>query len=144
MSPSLATVATAFLQRQGLASSTLRSYELTLLPLLKEWGRMPIELLDRQTLKEYLNSLDKIKYTTHNRHQAVLTALFNFAVRNGLTSQLHPAFQECCHAREPRRARSRMSVATNPGETTSTSTPVPRNSMRRVSKKPCIACLLAT
>lgn len=83
MSPTLATVATAFLQRQGLASSTLRSYELTLLPLLKEWGRMPIELLDRQTLKEYLNSLDKIKYTTHNRHQAVLTALFNFAVSTG-------------------------------------------------------------
>lgn len=44
---------------------------------------MPIELLDRQTLEEYLNSLDKIKYTTHNRHQAVLTALFNFAVSTG-------------------------------------------------------------
>lgn len=83
MSPILATVATAFLQRQGLASSTIRSYELTLLPLLKQWGRMPIELLDRQTLEEYLNSLDKIKYTTHHRHQAVLTALFNFAVSTG-------------------------------------------------------------
>lgn len=83
MSPTLATVAMAFLQRQGLASSTIRSYELTLLPLLKQWGRTPIELLDRQTLEEYLNSLDKIKYTTHNRHQAVLTALFNFAVSTG-------------------------------------------------------------
>lgn len=83
LSPSLATVATEFLERQGLSSSTIRSYELTLLPFVKKYGYLSIELLTRQLLQEYLNSLVEIKYTTHNRHQAVLNALFNFALSGG-------------------------------------------------------------
>ena len=79
----LATVATAFLSRPGLARSTLRSYESTLMPFLQEYGQMPIEILTRQAIEAYLNSLTSISYTTHHRHQAILQALFNFAVEQG-------------------------------------------------------------
>lgn len=79
----LATVATQFLERSGIAKSTLRSYELTLMPLLQEYGRCPIEILGRQTLEEYLNGLTHLSYTTHHRHQAIVQALFNFAVEKG-------------------------------------------------------------
>ena len=77
----LARLATEFLERQGLATTTLRSYEFTLMPLLKEYGRWSIDILDRQLLVEYLNQITDISYTTHHRHQAVITALFNFAVQ---------------------------------------------------------------
>uniref|UniRef100_B8HMV8 Site-specific recombinase XerD-like protein n=1 Tax=Cyanothece sp. (strain PCC 7425 / ATCC 29141) TaxID=395961 RepID=B8HMV8_CYAP4 len=80
---SLATVATEFLQRPGLAKSTRRSYELTLMPLLQEYGRSPIEILTRQALQEYLDGLTHLAYTTHHRHQAILQSLFNFAVEQG-------------------------------------------------------------
>lgn len=83
MSVSLATVATQFLERQGLAPNTIRSYEGTLIPLLQEYGRMPVEILNRKTLIEYLDGLDNLAYTTHHRHQAIIQALFNFAVEQG-------------------------------------------------------------
>lgn len=83
MTVTLAEVATAFLDKKGLASSTVRSYELSLLPLLLEYGRLPIELINRQILIDYLGSLNNLKYTTHNRHQAIISALFNFAVAEG-------------------------------------------------------------
>lgn len=83
MTPPLATVATQFLDRPGLATSTVRSYETALMPLLQEYGRWPIHLLDRQTVTEYLEELTGISYTTHHRHQAILQALFNFAVESG-------------------------------------------------------------
>lgn len=83
MSQSLATVATEFLDRPGLAESTVRSYEFTLMPLLKQYGRWPVELLDRQAVEEYLNSLTHISFKTHHRHQAIVQALFNFAVEQG-------------------------------------------------------------
>jgi integrase/recombinase XerD len=76
----LAKLATEFLERPGLAATTLRSYEFTLMPLLKEYGRWSIDILDRQLLVEYLNQIVNISYTTHHRHQAVITALFNFAI----------------------------------------------------------------
>ena len=76
----LAAVTTQFLDRQGLAVSTRLSYELTLMPLLKQYGSWPIEIIDRPTLEEYLNSLTHLSYTTHRRHQSILKSLFNFAV----------------------------------------------------------------
>lgn len=79
----LAALATKFLERPGLAKSTLRSYESTIIPLLKEYGRWSIEIIDRQILVEYLNHLTDVSYTTHHRHQAIITALFNFAVDMG-------------------------------------------------------------
>ncbi|PSB46887.1 recombinase XerC [Cyanosarcina cf. burmensis CCALA 770] len=79
----LAALATQFLERPGLAKSTLRSYESTMIPLLKQYGRWSIEIIDRRVLVEYLNHLTDISYTTHHRHQAVITALFNFAVDMG-------------------------------------------------------------
>lgn len=83
MSTPLATVATKFLERPGLARSTIQSYEVCLMPLLKEYGRFPIEVLDRSTLTEYLNGLSQLAYTTHHRHQAIIQALFNFALEQG-------------------------------------------------------------
>ena len=80
MSQSLAMVATEFLDRPGLAKSTVQSYESALMPLLSEHGCLPIELLDRQTLQTYFNEIDQIAYTTHHRHQAIIHALFTFAV----------------------------------------------------------------
>lgn len=79
----LATVATAFLSRPGYASSTLKSYELTLLPLLEQQGQLPVELLSRGVLEEYLNSLGHLSYMTHRRHQAIVQSLLNFAVEQG-------------------------------------------------------------
>jgi integrase/recombinase XerD len=83
MYTSLAAVATEFLNRPDLAPSTIRSYESTLMPLLQEYGRSPIEILTRQTLQEYLNGLNQLAYTTHQRHQSIIQALFNFAVEQG-------------------------------------------------------------
>ncbi|MGB7248046.1 MAG: tyrosine-type recombinase/integrase [Phormidesmis sp.] len=77
---SLAMVATQFLDRPGLAQKTVKSYELTLMPLLAQYGSWPIEICDRTVLTEYLDSLSHLAYTTHHRHQATIQALFNYAV----------------------------------------------------------------
>jgi integrase/recombinase XerD len=79
----LATITTEFLKRPGYAASTLKSYELTLLPLLQEQGHLPMELLSRGVLEHYLNNLTHLSYTTHRRHQAILQSLMNFAVGQG-------------------------------------------------------------
>jgi integrase/recombinase XerD len=79
----LATVATQFLDRLGLAQKTQQSYELTLMPFLQAYGSDPIESLTRPTIEAYLNGLTHLAYTTHQRHQAVIQALFNFAVDQG-------------------------------------------------------------
>ena len=73
-------VATQFLDRPGLAQKTVKSYEHTLMPLLAQYGSWPIEICDRQILTEYLDSLSHLAYTTHHRHQAIIQALFNYAV----------------------------------------------------------------
>ena len=83
MSITLAAVTTQFLERQGLAKSTQRSYELTLLPLLQLYGRWPIDIMDRLTFEDYLNSLTHLSYTTHRRHQAIIQSLLNFALEAG-------------------------------------------------------------
>jgi integrase/recombinase XerD len=83
VSITLAAVTTQFLERQGLAKSTQRSYEVTLMPLLKLYGRCPLEIIDRPTLEEYLNTLTHLSYTTHRRHQSILQSLFNFALEAG-------------------------------------------------------------
>lgn len=79
----LATVATKFLERTGLAPSTRETYELTLGNLLLEYGSWSIEIISRQTLIEYLSTLSHLKYTTHHKHQAILQSLLNFAVEQG-------------------------------------------------------------
>lgn len=83
MTITLARLATEFLERRGLSQSTQRSYELTLMPLLAQYGRWPIEIISRQVLSEYLESLVHLSITTHHRHQAIIQALFNFAVEQG-------------------------------------------------------------
>lgn len=83
MSITLATLATQFLERQGLANSTVRAYESVFIPLLKQYGRWSIEIIDRELLVEYLNDIKQVKFTTHHKHQAVINALFNFGVEQG-------------------------------------------------------------
>jgi integrase/recombinase XerD len=80
VSISLAILATQFLERPSLAKNTIRSYESVLMPLLQKYGHWPIEILDRSALTDYLNGLSHLSYTTHHKHQAVVQALFNFAV----------------------------------------------------------------
>ena len=58
----------------------------SLMPLLQQHGRAPIDLLTRQQLEQYINSLTHLSYTTHNRHQATLQSLLNFAVEQGYLS----------------------------------------------------------
>jgi site-specific recombinase XerD len=41
------------------------------------------EIITKQTIVEYLNSLSHLKYTTHHKHQAILQSLLNFAVEQG-------------------------------------------------------------
>ncbi|WP_121971147.1 tyrosine-type recombinase/integrase [Leptolyngbya sp. BC1307] len=82
-SPTLATVATQFLQRPGLAKGTLKAYESTLMPFLSAYGSWPINLLERCEVVEYLQSLTDLAYTTRRKHQATVQALFNFAVEQG-------------------------------------------------------------
>lgn len=80
MSPNLATVATQFLERQGLAQKTIKGYESTLMPLLAEYGAWPISALERSALIEYLQGLTHLAYTTRQKHQTIVQALLNFAV----------------------------------------------------------------
>lgn len=84
MTITLALLATQFLERPGLSQNTIDSYESTLIPLLKLYGRWSLEIIDRDILVEYFSDLTDIKFTTHRRHQAVITALFNFAVEQRL------------------------------------------------------------
>lgn len=77
----LATVATEFLERPGLAYSTVKSYECTLLPVLQQLGSTAIVDLTRPRLEAYLNDLTHLSYTTHQRHQSILQSLLNFAVQ---------------------------------------------------------------
>ena len=79
-SPTLATVATQFLQRPGLAKGTLKAYESTLMPFLAVYGSWPVELLERGEVVEYLQALTHLVYTTRRKHQATIQALFNYAV----------------------------------------------------------------
>ncbi|WP_338010323.1 tyrosine-type recombinase/integrase [Fortiea contorta] len=51
--------------------------------LLAEYGSWSIEIISKQTLVEYLDTLSHLKYTTHHKHQAILQSLFNFAVEQG-------------------------------------------------------------
>ncbi|BAZ71082.1 MAG: tyrosine-type recombinase/integrase [Pelatocladus maniniholoensis HA4357-MV3] len=79
----LATVATEFLSRPGLAPTTRLTYEIVLAPMLAEYGSWSIEIISKQILVEYLNNLEHLKYTTHHKHQAILQSLMNFAVSQG-------------------------------------------------------------
>ena len=83
MTVTLARLATEFLERQGLSQSTQRNYSSTLMPLLAKYGRLPIGIISRELLSEYLEGLTHLSITTHHRHQAIIQALFNFAVERG-------------------------------------------------------------
>lgn len=62
MSVNLASLVTQFLERHGLANSTIRSYESTLMPLLQLYGSWSLEIIDREILVEYLNDLNNVSY----------------------------------------------------------------------------------
>ncbi|MCY7277758.1 MAG: tyrosine-type recombinase/integrase, partial [Phormidesmis sp. CAN_BIN44] len=81
---------------------TLKSYESTLLPVLKQLGRVAMADLTRPMLETYLNDLTHLSYTTHHRHQAILQSLLNFAVeRHHLATNPIATL----HQRKPDRAK---------------------------------------
>ena len=55
MTITLAQLATKFLERPGLSLSTQQSYEFTLMSLLAKYGRLPVEIVSRQLLSDYLD-----------------------------------------------------------------------------------------
>ncbi|MCT7988978.1 tyrosine-type recombinase/integrase [Laspinema olomoucense] len=79
----LARLATEFLERSDLAKSTQRSYEAVLMPLLALYGRLPVEIISRQVICDYLQSLEHLSINTHHRHQAIIQSLFNYGVAFG-------------------------------------------------------------
>ena len=83
MKITLAMVATQFLDRAELSPNTVHSYEMTLLPFLRRYGRSPIEMVTEEAVEAYLASLTHLAENTHNRHRATIRALFNFAVEQG-------------------------------------------------------------
>ncbi|MBD2485939.1 phage integrase N-terminal SAM-like domain-containing protein [Planktothrix sp. FACHB-1365] len=83
MTTTIATIATQFLQRSELSPATQKSYELTLIPFIQQYGYWEIKTLDRQQVRDYLDSLTHLSYTTHRRHQRILIAFMNFAVDEG-------------------------------------------------------------
>ncbi|MBW4465100.1 MAG: tyrosine-type recombinase/integrase [Pegethrix bostrychoides GSE-TBD4-15B] len=79
----LARVATKLLDAQGLSPKTKKSYEGVLLPLLQKLGQTPIDQIKRADLEEYFLTLTHVGYRTHNKHQTIITRLFNFAIEQG-------------------------------------------------------------
>jgi integrase/recombinase XerD len=51
--------------------------------LLQLYRGLSIEIVEREILVAYLNDLKQAKFTTHHKHQAVVTTLFNFAIEQG-------------------------------------------------------------
>jgi integrase/recombinase XerD len=86
MSITLARVATEFLERPRISPTTLKSYESTLIPFLKEYGRWPINLISKQILESYINRLSSLSVRTRHRHRTILKALLNFAVEQDYLS----------------------------------------------------------
>jgi integrase/recombinase XerD len=85
MSITLARVATEFLERPRISPTTLKSYESTLIPFLKEYGRWPINLISKQILESYMNRLS-LSVRTRHRHRTIIKALLNFAVEQDYLS----------------------------------------------------------
>lgn len=79
----LARLATEFLSRPGLSKSTRRSYETVLMPLLVLYGSVPVEIISRQVISDYLQAQEHLSITTHHRHQAIIQSLFNYGVTFG-------------------------------------------------------------
>jgi integrase/recombinase XerD len=83
MSITLARLATIFLDAKNINKATYNSYVSTLMPLLQQYGKHPIEIINRNIIIQYLENLQNISDSTRNRHQAVIQAVFNFGVEQG-------------------------------------------------------------
>lgn len=83
--PTIARVATNFIERPELSPLTKRDYESVLARFVSHWGILDIAAIDRDGLRSYLSdTLDGIGYTTHNKHQRIINALFNYALSEEL------------------------------------------------------------
>lgn len=79
----IARVATKLLSDKNLSPKTGKSYEGVLLPLVQKFGQTPINQIKRADLEDYLLALTHIGYRTHNKHQTIISRLFNFAIEQG-------------------------------------------------------------
>jgi integrase/recombinase XerD len=82
----LARVATEFLERPKIVPATLKSYESTLIPFLKEYGRWPVDLMSKQMIESYITRLTSLSMSTRHRHRTIIQALLNFAVEQDYLS----------------------------------------------------------
>jgi integrase/recombinase XerD len=82
----LARVATEFLERPKIVPATLKSYESTLIPFLKEYGRWPVDLMSKQMIESYISRLTGLSASTRHRHRTIIQALLNFAVEQDYLS----------------------------------------------------------
>jgi integrase/recombinase XerD len=78
----LARVATELLSNPALLPKTKKSYEGVLLPLLEKLGQISIDQIKRPQIEDYLLNLTHVGYRTHNKHQTIITRLFNFAIEH--------------------------------------------------------------
>ena len=76
----LARVATELLHDPALAFKTKKSYEGVLIPLLEKLGQLSIDQVKRSQIEDYLLNLTHVGYRTHNKHQTIISRLFNFAI----------------------------------------------------------------
>lgn len=79
----LARVATELLDTTSLSPKTRNSYEGVLLPLVRALGYTPIQHVKRAEIEAYLRNLTHLAYRSHNKHQRIITRLFNFGVERG-------------------------------------------------------------
>lgn len=86
MTKTLASLAYKFLQDPTLSPKTKKSYESTLLPFLNSTGGKFVKNFKRSDIQDYLNSLNHLSFRTHNRHQAIIHRLFNFAIEEEIIS----------------------------------------------------------
>ena len=87
MSITLATLAHRFLLDPTLAPATKKSYEGTLLPIVEKLGCKLLGEVKRGDVVGYLESLTHLSWRTHNRHQKIITRLFNYAIESGHIEQ---------------------------------------------------------
>ena len=79
----VARAATELTEQPSLSAKTKRSYEIALEQFCCVLGSHYIKDITRKEIEEYLQGKTALSWRTHNRHQTIITRLFNFAIERG-------------------------------------------------------------
>lgn len=79
----VARIATLLTKDPSLSPKTMRSYEIALTQFCDILGSTSVSNITRKQIEEYLQSRTDLSWRTHNRHQRIITRLFNFAIEQG-------------------------------------------------------------